>query len=503
MEKDYDALSLRKYQELVVTQAKTKNTIAFLPTGTGKTLIACHLISLRLEALRIARESSEFGRVMIFIAPTKALLHQQIQYIKKNVPNVKATEFNGESKFGEKHIDIWKTSEWKIHIQKNEVLGMTPDICRELIVNQLVPVKIIDLLIIDECHHAANNHPVGRLCDAIQSSSDCRPLILGMTASPIQSKLKNKENAIEEYIAKLESRLMSQFFYPSDELLTALSPYSKKPKMFVFGYSNLFPIEEKLETIDKRLEASLKLADLYNKERQYLKQFPLQKNEICFTSQVVASLNQGTEVIWKFDYCSDLSFIKESVHQIIEITKSCGIYCGLYALILTLQGKDQNSEMKGRYRNALCTSLINSASSSSSSSSADPLKDLFTRSQLANLLNAMLYTSNPFLVKNTVSIDALTKKTDELIEYFEGDSLSFKKCLNQSYVAFNAYLSLLRDFLFYFTPADRKQVLTKLQNKFIDHLVEDEDENREMFSYFIAFLKSSFSIVDFNKVSYC
>ena len=99
-------LELRKYQELIALQAKTSNTIAYLPTGTGKTLIACELIRDRLRFVRIAREKGEQEKTLIvFIAPTKALVGQQVQYLTTHCHPVQAKEFNGDSMLDGKLID--------------------------------------------------------------------------------------------------------------------------------------------------------------------------------------------------------------------------------------------------------------------------------------------------------------------------------------------------------------------------------------------------------------
>ncbi|KNC78632.1 hypothetical protein SARC_08940, partial [Sphaeroforma arctica JP610] len=66
---------LRGYQERIVAEASERNSIVVLPTGTGKTLIACALI-LHLMRTRSARKT-------LFIVPTIALMDQQAAVIAR------------------------------------------------------------------------------------------------------------------------------------------------------------------------------------------------------------------------------------------------------------------------------------------------------------------------------------------------------------------------------------------------------------------------------------
>ena len=116
------ALELRLYQQEIVDQARYKNTIAYLPTGSGKTLIACHLISNRIRTLRSVNNGVA-QKMIAFIAPTKVLLSQQLVYLEKNcvVEHIKVKEFNGNTKLGKKPIDQWDETHWKEKILDCEV----------------------------------------------------------------------------------------------------------------------------------------------------------------------------------------------------------------------------------------------------------------------------------------------------------------------------------------------------------------------------------------------
>lgn len=115
------ALQLRRYQNEIVEKASCENTIAFLPTGAGKTLIACHLISSRINAIRERVPIN--GKLVAFIAPKKALLSQQLEYIKKNckMKEVKVKEFTGVTKSNNKLIEYWQKSDWLRELENCEV----------------------------------------------------------------------------------------------------------------------------------------------------------------------------------------------------------------------------------------------------------------------------------------------------------------------------------------------------------------------------------------------
>jgi superfamily II DNA or RNA helicase len=78
---NYQFLTPRIYQVRVLQAAILQNTLAFLPTGSGKTLIAVLLIRHFLHEDH-SRENRR--KIVAFIAPTKVLVDQQRSYIAGN-----------------------------------------------------------------------------------------------------------------------------------------------------------------------------------------------------------------------------------------------------------------------------------------------------------------------------------------------------------------------------------------------------------------------------------
>ncbi len=125
-------LQLRYYQQEIVNYARDSNTIAFVPTGSGKTLIACHLIGSRLKLLRSADNGMK--KLIAFVAPTKVLLGQQLTYIAKHcgIEFLKVREFNGDAYYKNKKIEFWREEEWNESLKDCEV-------CTQLCVIHFLP----------------------------------------------------------------------------------------------------------------------------------------------------------------------------------------------------------------------------------------------------------------------------------------------------------------------------------------------------------------------------
>ncbi|KAL9274358.1 Endoribonuclease Dicer homolog 1-like protein [Drosera capensis] len=107
----------RQYQLDVLEQAKQKNTIAFLETGAGKTLIAILLVK-QAEVIR-AQTGYSVGH------------------------------YCGE--MGQDFLGLEKVA--------TRVLVMTAQILLNILRHSIIKMEYIDLLILDECHHAVKKHP--------------------------------------------------------------------------------------------------------------------------------------------------------------------------------------------------------------------------------------------------------------------------------------------------------------------------------------------------------
>eukprot|EP01036_Dinobryon_divergens_P045652 gene45652-61022_t len=107
-----EANAPRKYQLEVLDSVLRQNTLAFLPTGAGKTLISVYLIKDRLIRIRHNVLDRKSKQVIAFLAPTKILVSQQKRYIVANSDAVVRSYTGETSQRGGKVMDNWSVSDW-------------------------------------------------------------------------------------------------------------------------------------------------------------------------------------------------------------------------------------------------------------------------------------------------------------------------------------------------------------------------------------------------------
>ena len=73
-----EKITPREYQQKIFESCIRKNCLVVLPTGLGKTLIALMLTVERMKKFP--------GEKVVFLAPTKPLAEQHLNYFKKNLP---------------------------------------------------------------------------------------------------------------------------------------------------------------------------------------------------------------------------------------------------------------------------------------------------------------------------------------------------------------------------------------------------------------------------------
>ncbi|CAN8306466.1 unnamed protein product [Cochlearia groenlandica] len=191
----------RRYQLDVLEQAKSKNTIAFLETGAGKTLIAILLI----KSIHKDLTSQNRKMLSVFLVPKVPLVYQQAEVIRNQ------TTFQVGHYCGEMGQDFWDARRWQREFESKQVLVMTAQILLNILRHSIIRMESINLLILDECHHAVKKHPYSLVMSEFYhtSSKDNRPSIFGMTASPVNLKGVSSQVDCAIKIRNLETKLDS------------------------------------------------------------------------------------------------------------------------------------------------------------------------------------------------------------------------------------------------------------------------------------------------------
>ncbi|KOM53152.1 hypothetical protein LR48_Vigan09g181100 [Vigna angularis] len=138
----------RSYQLEALDKAIRENTIVYLETGSGKTLIAIMLLRSYAHHLR---KPSPF--IAVFLVPQVVLVSQQAEVVKMH------TDLKVGTYWGDMGVDYWDGATWKQETEKHEVLVMTPVILLNCLRHSFFKLNMIKVLIMDECHHARGKHP--------------------------------------------------------------------------------------------------------------------------------------------------------------------------------------------------------------------------------------------------------------------------------------------------------------------------------------------------------
>ncbi|XP_027768905.1 endoribonuclease Dicer homolog 2-like [Solanum pennellii] len=223
----------RSYQLEALEAALKQNTIVYLETGSGKTLIAIML--LRSYAY-LLRKPSPY--IAVFLVPTVVLVTQQGDALMMQ------TDLKVGTYWGEMGVDFWDAATWKRQVDGHEVLVMTPAILLSALRHNFLQIDMIKVIIFDECHNARGKHPYASIMmefyhRQLTRQSAQLPRIFGMTASPIKSKGPSTPDSYWRKIHDLENLMHSKVYTcDSEAVLAEYIPFSN-PKLKIYKHVDI------------------------------------------------------------------------------------------------------------------------------------------------------------------------------------------------------------------------------------------------------------------------
>jgi Fanconi anemia group M protein len=161
----------RKYQQDILDTCKTKSCLVVLPTGIGKTLIGLMLAIDRMQKFPDEK--------ILFLAPTRPLAFQHLNYFKKHLPELYASMelFTGKTP-SSKRQKLW---------QNADIIFSTPQCIANDLKNNLYSLEQVSLLVEDESHRCLKNYDYTYVAQKYKEQA-IHPHVLGLTASPGSEK---------------------------------------------------------------------------------------------------------------------------------------------------------------------------------------------------------------------------------------------------------------------------------------------------------------------------
>jgi Fanconi anemia group M protein len=171
-----NSVEKRDYQINLASQAINENCIVVLPTGLGKTTIALHVISEYLLKL---------SGTILFLAPTRVLVNQHFDFLKKNLTFDDIVLITGEDSV-EKRTDLWNS----------RIICATPEVARNDMGHNVVKSSQFSLVIFDEVHRTTGDYAYSSIAEHFENSST---RLLGMTAT-----LPSEQEKATEILTRLK-----------------------------------------------------------------------------------------------------------------------------------------------------------------------------------------------------------------------------------------------------------------------------------------------------------
>jgi len=184
-----DKIERREYQINIAESAAKANTLVVLPTGLGKTVIALVLIAKKLK---------KQGEKILFLAPTKPLVLQHVQFLREflTIDKESIVVFTGEVS-PEKRQEQWDNS---------RIVVSTPQVIENDLLSKRINLKDVSFIIFDEAHHAVGEYSYVFVSEIYQKQREDDRLVLGITASPGNDVVKILEVCKNLDIGNIEIR---------------------------------------------------------------------------------------------------------------------------------------------------------------------------------------------------------------------------------------------------------------------------------------------------------
>lgn len=166
-----NTLELREYQINLANQSMYDNCLIVLPTGLGKTSIAVHIIA---QYLNVGK------KIILFLAPTKVLVHQHYEFLKNTLTILDVALITGEDVINRRK-KLWQ----------NSIICATPEIVKNDLRRNIIKPDNFGLIIFDEAHRTIGNYSYSYIASEAATCKDIK--IIGMTATLPSEKDKAKE----------------------------------------------------------------------------------------------------------------------------------------------------------------------------------------------------------------------------------------------------------------------------------------------------------------------
>ncbi|CAG9768668.1 unnamed protein product [Ceutorhynchus assimilis] len=227
MEEDNDKFPPRDYQEALREIAIEKNSIIYLPTGTGKTFIAV-LVLKHLQHCRI--KYTEGGSISFVVVNTIALVDQHAKCIKDR------TTLEVKTYSGDMALDFWPKDKWLDELDSGQVFVMTIQILVNLTNQGFLDLNKVNLIVFDECHRGVSDQPMRQLCKSLGTIPN-QPRILGLTATLLNGNCKPDKVLVE--VEKLEITYHSQV--ATVDGLEKVTGFSTNPEEILIVFNQHIP----------------------------------------------------------------------------------------------------------------------------------------------------------------------------------------------------------------------------------------------------------------------
>nr|XP_053628176.1 endoribonuclease Dicer-like [Cherax quadricarinatus] len=187
---------------------------------------------------------------------------------------------------------------------------MVAQIFLDLILHARLPLSLVNLIIMDECHHASGSHPMREIMRQYESlkksfPQKC-PRVLGLTACVIHRKCKKKD--VMDTMKKLESAMDCVLVTTTDQEVTK---YSASPKEKIICYkSDTF--SEYQEIISAQLQGIIEdVKDDPDIEDKYKKVFIKKMRNISHIMETLGDWCVARAIMYEMEYFDDVERIED------------------------------------------------------------------------------------------------------------------------------------------------------------------------------------------------